>query len=78
MCRAAVSMPSNIAEGCSRKSNKDFARFLEVSIGSAFELETQIIAGSNIGYFSEQEAEIIIQKLQKFQKSTNSYRKTLL
>ena len=38
--RAAISIPSNIAEGCSRTSQKDFSRFLQISLGSAFELET--------------------------------------
>ncbi|MEQ9379151.1 MAG: four helix bundle protein [Imperialibacter sp.] len=41
--RCAVSIPSNIAEGCSRKSQLDFARFLEISLGSSFELETQLL-----------------------------------
>ncbi len=41
--RSAISIPSNIAEGTSRKSEKDFSRFLEISLGSAFELETQMI-----------------------------------
>ena len=41
--RAAVSIPSNIAEGTSRQSSRDFSHFLDISLGSAFELETLII-----------------------------------
>ena len=41
--KAAVSIPSNIAEGSSRSSGKDYHRFLEISLGSAFELGTQIL-----------------------------------
>jgi four helix bundle protein len=49
MNRAAVSIPSNIAEGCSRNSEMEFKRFLEVAQGSAFELETQLILLEEIG-----------------------------
>ncbi len=42
--RASVSIPSNIAEGCSRSSELEFKRYLEIAIGSAFELETQVLA----------------------------------
>src|SRR5690606_33849858 len=43
MTRAAVSIPANIAEGSSRNSDKDKARFLQISLGSAFELETYLV-----------------------------------
>jgi four helix bundle protein len=43
MTRAGVSIPSNIAEGSSRTSPKDYCRFIEISLGSAFELETQLV-----------------------------------
>ena len=38
ICRASVSIPSNIAEGAGRNSNKDFSRFINIALGSAFEL----------------------------------------
>lgn len=50
--RAAVSIAANIAEGSSRSSNKDFARFLEIAIGSAFELETLIDISFDRKYLS--------------------------
>ena len=54
MNRAVVSIPSNIAEGCGRKSGKEFHQFLNVALGSAFELETQLIIAKEFGYINEE------------------------
>ena len=78
MTRAAISMPSNIAEGCGRNSNKEMGRFFELAISSAFELETQLIAGQLIGYFNQEDIEKLLPEIQKFQKKTNNYRLKLL
>jgi four helix bundle protein len=50
MCRAAVSIPSNIAEGGARKSTKDFMRFISIAIGSLAELRTQRTIALELGY----------------------------
>lgn len=47
MRRSAISVPSNIAEGCGRNSDKDFNRFLEISLGSSFELENKLLLRMN-------------------------------
>ena len=52
MQRAAVSVPSNIAEGSGKGSDRDFARFVSISLGSLFELETQIEIAYRRGYIS--------------------------
>ena len=48
MTRSGVSIPSNIAEGSNRRSEKDYARFIEISLGSIFELETQLIISEKL------------------------------
>lgn len=55
MRRAAVSIPSNIAEGRTRGSDKDFIRFLLISRGSCAELDTQLLLSQSRGYVSEKE-----------------------
>ena len=48
--KAGVSIPSNIAEGSSRNSDRDYGRFAEISLGSGFELETQLLIAKEIKY----------------------------
>jgi len=53
--RAAVSIPSNIAEGAARRTTRDFLAFLHIARGSLSELETQLFLAQSIGYLSEAE-----------------------
>lgn len=73
MQRSTISIPSNIAEGCSRSSELDFKRFLEIAIGSTFELETQVLLAVRIGYFTEQKTEPVLAKINQVQKQLNAF-----
>lgn len=66
--RSAISIPSNIAEGSSRKSGKDFHRFLEISLGSCYELETQLLIAEKCRYISGTECRENVDRLQRLQK----------
>ncbi|MEN9522074.1 MAG: hypothetical protein RL065_451 [Bacteroidota bacterium] len=74
---AVKSIPSNIAEGCSRRSQKDFFRFLEISLGSAFELETHILTSIKLNFINEKENEVLLQKITSEQKMIYSLMQTL-
>ena len=76
--RSAVSIPSNIAEGCSRTSKKEFARYLEISLGSAFELETQLLIAIRIKVLEAEEVQPIITELNEIQRMMNAYRTNTL
>jgi four helix bundle protein len=73
--RCSVSIPSNIAEGCSRSSQKDFSRFLQISLGSSFELETQIEIAKEVGFINENLYLEIISELNTIQKRIQSLKK---
>ena len=51
--RAAVSIASNIAEGAARPSNVEFAHFLDIALGSSYEVETQLLISNKIGYIDQ-------------------------
>lgn len=66
MCRSAVSVPSNIAEGKKRKTKKDFLHFLRMADGSAAELETQILIAEEVyGKTDFSRAKNILEEIQK-------------
>ncbi len=71
--RAAVSIPSNIAEGSARKSEKDFAHFLSISLGSAFELETQLIIAEQCSLCINADYSDLLNKVQALQKQIKSF-----
>ena len=70
--RAVVSIPSNIAEGCSRNSEIEFKRFLEIAIGSLFEVQTQLIIAKELNFLEESDSSEIEILLEKEAKMINS------
>ena len=70
--RAAVSIPSNIAEGCSRGSQKEFKHYLEISLGSAFEVETDIILAHRFSMISKSEMSTLLEALHIEQRRINA------
>ena len=53
MRRSAVSIPSNLAEGYARRSRVEYGRFVQIAIGSLYELQTQLVIASNLGYLAQ-------------------------
>jgi four helix bundle protein len=75
--RAAVSIPSNIAEGCGRKSKKEFQQFLSIALGSCFELETQLIISKEFTYITEDQLKQLTNQVTDVQKMLNGLRSSL-
>lgn len=71
--RCAVSIPSNIAEGTSKRTNKHFIKYLEDSLGSAFEWETQLIICKNLHFISEEKFDFFERKIQKIQQKISNF-----
>jgi four helix bundle protein len=75
--RAAVSIPSNIAEGAGRQTISDFKHFLTIANGSCNELETQLIIASNLNYIKENDLTDMQTKIQDIQKMIYAFKKNL-
>ena len=73
MRKAAVSIPSNIAEGCGRRLQGELKYFLRIASGSAAELETQMQICLNLGYLQSEDIEESLSLLQEVEKMLNSF-----
>lgn len=73
MRRCAVSVPSNIAEGFGRNSSIDFKRFLKISIGSLFELQTQVEIAKNLKYIDEAQFDSLYKDLREIEIMLSSF-----
>lgn len=77
MQRAAISISANIAEGSAKSSNKDFSRFLEISLGSIFELETELLVAYNLTYIDENKFNDLQEKISELQKMIAGFKSKL-
>ncbi len=77
MQRSAVSIPTNIAEGSAKSSNKDFARFLEMVFGFSLELETELTISLNLAYINSVVFNSIQRKIIEIQKMITGFKNKL-
>lgn len=71
--RCAVSIPSNIAEGCGRRTSADTIQFLHISRGSLYELETQLYLAQGQNYISKEEFGLLSKQILKSKKLINGF-----
>lgn len=75
--KAAVSIPANIAEGSAKSSSLDYKRFLEISLGSAYELETHLLATEMLNYGEPALRNSLLKGVDEEQKMLQSFIKTV-
>lgn len=78
MRRAAVSVPSNIAEGQARHTTGEFIQFISHAEGSVAELETQLIIATELGYCTKPETRVVLALVEESRKMLNSLRRALV
>ena len=76
--KSAISIPSNIAEGSGRGTNKQFVQFLNIAQGSAYELETQLYIASGREYFDKNRLEQVVLKITEVQRMIHGLQRKLI
>jgi four helix bundle protein len=77
MRRAAIAIGANLAEGSGRASKQDFARFVSIAIGSASELEAQILLASDVGLVASDSASRLAQRVDDVRRMLNGLHRRL-
>ncbi|MFK7771792.1 MAG: four helix bundle protein [Saprospiraceae bacterium] len=75
--RSAVSVPSNIAEGCGRGTTKDLSKFLDISIGSSCEAETQLYLAFDLNYIDKEKMIITTNEITEIRRMLIGYQKSI-
>lgn len=75
--RAAISIPSNIAEGAGRNSDKEFCNFLGIANGSSYELQTQLVISNKLNLLSDNLKEDLLQQITELQKMNYAFQQKL-
>lgn len=71
--KSAISIPSNIAEGCGRNTTKDTLQFLYIARGSLYEVETQLILCFDFNYITEEKLNELIEQITECKKLLNGF-----
>jgi len=75
--RSVISIPSNIAEGSGRNSNKEFNHFLAIALGSAFELHTQLILVKELNLLPVENVSVLLSDVSEVQRMIYSFKNNL-
>jgi len=75
--RSSVSIPANIAEGFGRRSKKEFRKFLNISMGSLFEIQTELEVSYNLNYLDKDTFEMLYEDTREIERMMSSFISTL-
>ena len=78
MNRAVVSIASNISEGAGRNSDKEFVQFLGFALGSAFEVDTQLVLAHAFGFVKEDDYQSLLQKMNQVQRMIYGFQQSII